>query len=162
MLLKPMTPELMFESILVATQAKLGKNSKEKEDAKKRWLDKLVVNFGNDEGDEGSFSGTVVQALLLMNGQDINNAISEKDGAVARIAAKRASYNGVPSAVQELYMHALSRPATPQEVKDFMNPKMFNYRDPQKTPPNTPQFWTNYNQDIFWALLNSNEFILNH
>ncbi len=30
------------------------------------------------------------------------------------------------------------------------------------TQPTTPQFWTNYYQDILWALLNSNEFILNH
>ncbi len=27
---------------------------------------------------------------------------------------------------------------------------------------NTPQAWVGYYQDIFWALLNSNEFILNH
>ena len=31
-------------------------------------------DFGNDEGEEGTFSGTVVQALMLMNGNDINQA----------------------------------------------------------------------------------------
>jgi hypothetical protein len=149
---------------MIATQARLGQNKEQKLEAKKAWFSKLVVNFGNDEGEEGSFSGTVVQALLLMNGQDINAAISDpKEGAVAAIVAKRgASYNSLKLAVQDMTMHTLGRPATDKEVKDFMNPKMFNYRNQKSNPPTTPQFWTNYYQDIFWALLNSNEFILNH
>ena len=29
-------------------------------------------------------------------------------------------------------------------------------------PRDPVAFWTGYYQDVFWALLNSNEFILNH
>src|ERR1019366_7103620 len=163
MLLKPMSPEQMFDSLMVATQAKLGQNKDDKLAAKEKWLDKLVVNFGNDEGEEGSYTGTVVQALLLMNGQDINTAISDKnDGVVAAIVkAKGASPVSLPYAINEMYLHALSRPATPKEINDMKSPAYFNFRPGAKTQPTTPAFWTNYYQDIFWALLNSNEFILN-
>jgi hypothetical protein len=164
MLLKPMNPEQMFDSLMIATQATIGKNKDEKLAAKEAWLRKLVVNFGNDEGEEGSFSGTVIQALMLMNGQDINNAISDpKEGTVAAIVQKRgANYQALPLAVDDMFMAALSRPATLAEKKDIASERFYAFRPGSKTQPTTPQFWTNYYQDIFWALLNSNEFILNH
>ena len=161
-LLKPMTPEQMFESMMVATVPNINQKKQDKLDQREKWLEKLVINFGNDEGEEGSFSGTVVQALFLMNGQDINAQIADKAGTVAAIASVRgASPAGLSAAVNDLYMHALSRPATKKELADFANPKMFGFPG-SKTNPNTPAFWPNYYQDIFWALLNSNEFILNH
>jgi hypothetical protein len=163
-LLKPMTPEQMFESLMIATAAKLGQDKEKKFEAKEKWFERLIVNFGNDEGEEGSYTGTVIQALLLMNGQDINNAITDaKEGTVAAIVkARGATHAALPMAVQDMYMHVLSRPATKQEVLDFTSPRMFSFREASKTNPNTPQFWTNYYQDIMWALLNSGEFILNH
>ncbi len=95
MLLKPMNPEQMFDSMMIASQSRLGSNKEDKLDAKEKWLNKLVVNFGNDEGEEGTFSGTVVQALLLMNGQDINNAIADKkDGLVSAIVQKYGGEKG--------------------------------------------------------------------
>jgi hypothetical protein len=159
MLLKPMSPEQMFESIMHATIPSFNRNKvDEKRD---KWLEKLVVNFGNDEGEEGSFSGTVVQALLLMNGQDINAQIAAKDGTVAAIASTRgASLASLPAAVNDLYMHALSRPATKAEIAHFASPEKYALHKGTKSTP--AQFWPNYYQDIYWALLNSNEFILNH
>lgn len=168
MLLKPMTPEQMFESMMMATLPPGVQNKESKFEAKEAWLNKLVVNFGNDEGEEGTFTGTVVQALLLMNGQDINNAISAKDpkdGAVAYVIQKRgASQKSLPFAIQDLYMHVLGRPASPKEMADLQHPDRFMFvRKGSPTPGSNPtQFWTNYYQDIMWALLNSNEFILNH
>ncbi len=167
MLLKPMTPEQMFESMMTATMDQGRKmTEKEKEDritTKEAWFSKLVVNFGNDEGEEGTFTGTVIQALLLMNGQDINGAITEKGGAVDRIVQRRgSSYKSLPLAINDMYMATVNRPPTPKELNSYINPNVFNFRAGSKTQPTTAQFWTNYYQDVLWALLNSNEFILNH
>ncbi|MBI1829834.1 MAG: DUF1549 domain-containing protein [Planctomycetes bacterium] len=177
MLLKPMTPEAMFASVTVATHANWQRYSDDvKADKLKAgiaWYKKLVDNFGNDEGEEGSYTGTVVQALLLMNGQETNKALTDKEGTVSIVEKKRgANYKVLPFVIQDLYMHALGRPATPKEVNDMTrwDPKaggMFNFRFPPGTPAPNPnsmsaQFWSNYYQDIMWALLNSSEFILNH
>src|SRR5262249_13095446 len=88
-LLKVMTPEQLFDSLMTATEAKLGQAKTTREELRKRWLDKLIVNFGDDEGNEGSFNGTVVQALMLMNGADINNAIMDKETGTAALVMKR-------------------------------------------------------------------------
>jgi hypothetical protein len=181
MLLKPMTPEQMFDSLMTATQAKVSQAKEDKVALKEQWLDLLTANFGNDEGEEGSFNGTVVQALLLMNGKDINDAVMDKNnGTVAVVLKKRAfSKDAAPAAIEELYLAALSRPpyttvsipsfkhlpglsaGKHDEVRDLLSQKMFNFsRNPAAAT--SPQFWTGYYQDIFWALLNSNEFILNH
>ena len=173
MLLKPMSPEQMFESLMLATGSPLSKKDEEKkEKAKVEWLSKLIVNFGNDEGEEGVYTGTVVQALLLINGQDINNAISDKkDGVVATIVAKRgASYQSLRPVITDLYLHILSRPPSAKELDDLVSPKTYNFFLKKgggiAVPPNPAtlptQFWIHYYEDIAWALVNSNEFILNH
>jgi hypothetical protein len=173
MLLKPMTPEQMFASVNVATHARWQSYSDEKKKEKlegkkgEEWSKKLTDNFGNDEGEEGSYSGTVVQALLLMNGREINEMIADKDEGTANIIAKKrgAMYKVLPYAIQDMYMHVLNRPATEKEVKDFMSETMYLFpRRPGMAPPNlaTPAFWISYYEDVMWALLNSNEFILNH
>ncbi len=165
MLLKPMTPEQMFDSMMTATQAKVAQSSDEKRALREDWLDLLSSNFGNDEGEEGSYSGTVVQALLLMNGQDINKAIMDKEnGTVAAVLRLRAnSPNAAPRAITDLYLAALTRPPTARELEDLTSPKMWSLARNLNAPRANPTaFWTGYYQDIFWALLNSNEFILNH
>ena len=75
-------------------QAKIhGKEIKDvaadKKTLKDQWLTSLVNGFGDDEGNEVNFNGTVVQALMMMNGKDLNDAISRKeDGTVARAVVK--------------------------------------------------------------------------
>ncbi|MFO0865583.1 MAG: DUF1549 domain-containing protein [Gemmataceae bacterium] len=162
MLEKPMTPEQMFESMMTATAVQSSKA--DRAETKERWLDKLVLNFGNDEGEEGSFSGTIVQALILMNGEDINKAISdEKVGTVAAVLKKRAfSRTAASDAMNDLFLAALNRPATKAEIAKFTDPKIFNLPRVPSAPSNQQAFWTRYYQDVFWAILNSNEFILNH
>ena len=148
MLLKAMSPEQLFESLTTATN--MGQSTEEKKRQKEQWLRKLVQNFGDDEGNEVTFNGTVIQALLMMNGKEINDAIQNKDkGTVAEIAKKARTPQG---AIAELYVAALNRRPEAWETAAIM--KVGNkYRD-------TRSFY--FLHDVFWALLNSNEFILNH
>ncbi len=159
MLLKPMTPEQLFDSLMTATAAKVGSDKSSRAALRTAWLDQLVVNFGNDEGEEGSFNGTVVQALMLMNGKEMNDAVmDQKDGTVALVLTRKL---GTGDALRTLYLAALNRPPTPRETTTIIqNAEMRNLVDRRgKALPFDP---VKYYQDVFWALLNSNEFVLNH
>ncbi|HKB41967.1 MAG TPA: DUF1549 domain-containing protein [Gemmataceae bacterium] len=150
MLMKSMSPEQLFESLMIATQSEQGKDARQQQ--LDRWLGNLVSNFGDDEGNEVNFNGTVVQALMMMNGQDINDAINRDKGTVAwalsrgRVPAQR---------VNALYLAALNRPVGQAEFQRIMQkmPLRPGYRDKTESAPY---------QDLLWALLNSNEFMLNH
>ncbi len=95
MLLKAMSPEQLFDSLMTATKAEAGESKQGRKDAKAKWLDTLIGSFGDDEGNEVNFNGTIVQALLMMNGGDINDAISREDkGTVALLMKEHHISNG--------------------------------------------------------------------
>jgi hypothetical protein len=158
MLLKAMAPEVLFESLMVATQSSAGKDTRQEQ--RNNWLDSLVTNFGDDEGNEANFNGSVVQALMMMNGKDINAAIEDKGGAVAS-AMKKSTVPGIR--VNELYRVALNRPV--DTVKKDKNGQTELQRVLEKFELR-PRFRDKEQQDryedLLWGLLNSNEFILNH
>jgi hypothetical protein len=166
MLLKAMSPEQLFESLTLATQSKAAATNEARKKEREAWLTKLVQNFGDDEGSEITFNGTVVQALMLMNGKEINDAIMDKEyGTVAKVIQKYSrNPNGAQAAMASLYMTALNRPPTKAEYARILNPRMTAL--PKLRPPKTAQevadFYTGFYQDLYWAILNSNEFYLNH
>jgi Protein of unknown function (DUF1549)/Protein of unknown function (DUF1553) len=148
MLLKAMSPEQLFESLTTATN--MGHTLEERKKQKEDWMRKLVQNFGDDEGNEVTFNGTVVQALLMMNGKEINDAIRNKDkGTVAEIVKKARTPQ---AAIREFYLAALNRPPAAYETDGIMKVAS-KYRDVRSY---------NFLYDVFWSLLNSNEFMLNH
>jgi hypothetical protein len=148
MVLKSMSPEQLFESLMVATGAEAGMTREQQRKQRDDWMGNLISNFGDDEGNEVNFNGTVVQALLMMNGNDLNKAIDPRGkGTLAQAFQKRAE----SAILNDLYLHALNRPPTANEIA-ALHKAMQNSRDSVEA---------RY-QDVFWALLNSNEFILNH
>jgi hypothetical protein len=152
MLLKAMSPEQLLESIWVATKMDAVVGANGKKDFKEKWQASLITNFGDDEGNEVTFNGTVVQALMLMNGKDLNDAITHTDkGTVADILKKKGSTESV---INELYLVSLNRKATPREIAKIQ--EAFKGSKVKDTSV-APQL-----QDLVWALLNSNEFLLNH
>ena len=82
MALKPMTPEQLFDSLLTATAAhKAGGGERRRPASATHWLRQFVFAFANDEGEEAtSFQGTIPQALMMMNGELMQEALRGKPG----------------------------------------------------------------------------------
>ncbi|MFO0877187.1 MAG: DUF1549 domain-containing protein [Gemmataceae bacterium] len=151
MVMKSLSPEQLFESLMTATQADRATTPAEKKRMRDEWLSQLITNFGDDEGNEVTFNGTIVQALLMMNGKNINDAIGSQKGTVPSVMTAKAQPNAV---IRDLYLAALNRPPKKAEMANIMKKVALRagFRDSSKA-----QY-----EDLFWALLNSNEFIINH
>ena len=204
--LKALSPEVLFESLMTATKAEESANSDKRKTLREAWMSKLVRNFGDDEGNEMTFNGTVVQALLMMNGKELNEEIGDKGSNVVKKVVDKFSKNGVTSpnlVIDELFLMTLNRKPAPDErakittlqtkgqviAKEVVPgattttpPAGSGATTPPKPPippkgkgknppaaPTTPGFVQPSNpndvtfyQDLFWALLNTNEFMLNH
>lgn len=148
---KPLTAEQLYDSLIIATNAhKSGRSSWEQSEKKRQeWLGQFVRAFGNDEGEESSsFDGSIPQALMMMNGDLVGDAVSFKSGShLEEILAGKGSD---VQKVHKIYLASLSRMPTRAEMNAVQ--KFFRSgADPQSVY-----------SDLFWALLNCNEFIFNH
>ncbi|MFO0956208.1 MAG: DUF1549 and DUF1553 domain-containing protein [Isosphaeraceae bacterium] len=154
MALKPMNPEQLFDSLLVATAAHKTGSGDDMDRKRDQWLRQFVFTFGNDEGEENtSFQGTIPQALMMMNGELMNNATGPKAGTfIAQTIeeAQRQRRSPEQFALNRIYLAALSRLPSRDETAR-LSKMSAGY-------PDTAMFL----RDVFWALLNSNEFVLNH
>ena len=95
---------------------------------------------------------SILQALSLMNGKFINDATSvEKSDMLT--ALNDAPFMTSAGRIEALYLATLSRKPRPDELADMV--KYVDGGGPKKDPKIALG-------DVFWALLNSSEFILNH
>jgi len=150
MLLKALSPEQLFESLSVATEGQVQSYSKERRQKRDDWMKKLVVNFGDDEGNEVSFNGTLIQALMMMNGKELGEAIKNKDRGT--VAESMRHGRSTAKIIDELFLASLNRHATSSETSKIIAAG-------NKTRDTVSLYFYG---DVFWALLNSNEFMLNH
>jgi hypothetical protein len=88
---------------------------------------------------------TLSQALHLINGETTSGKIAE-GGVVARLLAKKDQ----PAVAKELYLRCLYRPPTASEAERIAT-KLSQSPDKKQAL-----------EDLFWALLNTNEFLFNH
>jgi hypothetical protein len=86
------------------------------------------------------------QALHLINGENAHEKIKQ-GGVVAKLLE---AGKNPPQAVDELYLRCLSRKPTAEETA-ALNEQLAGVADPKSVL-----------EDVFWALLNSREFVFNH
>ena len=146
--LRQMRAEELYESLVTATMADKGRSYEEQEKLKNEWLQQFNTAFGTDEGDETtSFNGTIPQILMMFNGDLVKRAVSpDKSGFIGLVAS-----NVKPAErVDYLFKAGLGRDATKDEQNAYKF--LMGKRGDEMGAL----------QDMWWAVLNSNEFIFNH
>ncbi len=149
--LRQMEAEQLYESLLVATAADNTLTKERGEEMKDRWLKQFSQAFGTDENDESTtFNGSIPQALTLMNGELIRRATGNQPGSMlAKVAGDPKMDNA--QKIRYLYLAGLSRLPTKKEL-NISNELLVARKGNVGSAL----------QDIWWAVLNTNEFILIH
>ena len=148
--LRQMQAEQLFDSLITATAADQGEGREKYDATRRQWLRQFVVAFGNDEGTEGTtFDGTITQSLVLFNGELMREAMSLAPGSF--LSRLNTASGSLDQKVNHLYITALSRTATKKEL--LAARQLVRWRGGNQGEAL---------QDIWWAILNCNEFILNH
>ncbi len=153
---RQMGPEQVYDSIRIAIRSVSQQpiDSSVGTAHRKEWVEQFVRSYGTDENDEQlTFDGNISQALLMMNGEDIENAIPLAAGEVTKSLQDRT----VSEAPERLAMATLNRSATENEEKAFRN----RYRALSRSLP-TDQAMKTATEDMLWAYLNSSEFVSLH
>ncbi|MEM6978545.1 MAG: DUF1549 domain-containing protein [Planctomycetota bacterium] len=146
--LRQMSAEQLYASLIAATDAKSSGSYEEQEQERQRWLQQFVVAFGTDEGDEATtFNGSIPQALMLFNGDLTKKAISTAPGGF--LASLGTAGRTVNDRVTRLFLTGLSRRPTRNELT--IGRKLLIAREGNEIEAL---------QDFWWAILNSNEFIM--
>jgi hypothetical protein len=112
----------------------------------------LGGSFARQPGKPTEFQTSVPQALALMNGKFVNDATAlERGGTLPAVAG--APFLDTRGRVEALYLASLGRKPTPEE-----SGRLASYVE--RGGPNGDSGLAL--ADVFWALLNSSEFALNH
>ena len=149
--LRQMTAEQLYDSLLVATEAHATEgNYEQQQRTKDEWLEQFAITFGTDENDEATtFDGTIAQALMMMNGELTRRATDADSGGFLGKVAQGGQRAANP--VHQLYLAALGRRPSKAELQ--LANQLFSAKGGDAEA---------VLEDMWWALLNSNEFISNH
>jgi hypothetical protein len=143
MAVKGLTGEQLYDSLALATgyRDNAGRNS-----PRDRFLTQFALRGHVTEPET-----SITQALTLMNGRFLNT-VTSADGSPTLLAASEAPGMTTPERIEVLYVAALSRKPTAKEL-DRMSRFVADGGTDKKAERLT---------DVFWVLLNSAEFRLNH
>jgi hypothetical protein len=152
---QPMSLEQLYDSFLMATKAHQqgATDWTSAEQRRQEWLRQFIVSFQTEENDEANtFEGTVTQALALMNGPMTETALEPTPGTYLG-EVLRAPGSDVEK-IERLCLAALSRKPSAKELAVMQ--KLVRESGPSPVRPQATG--AEGYQDLFWALLNSNEF----
>ncbi|MFM7291731.1 MAG: DUF1553 domain-containing protein [Planctomycetia bacterium] len=148
--LRQMRAEDLYESLLTATEADQARGGEEAAKKKDQWLSQFIIAFGTDEGDDATtFNGSIPQVLMMFNGDLMKQATTTGKGGFLDRIATGSTKNAAK--ITTLYQAALARNPSTKEVAAAN--EMLTARKGDAIGAL---------QDIWWAILNSNEFIINH
>ena len=145
---RPMAPEAVFQSLMLVAQPQ--QRSDAALAARRQWLGHWSQSMETDEGGEHSlFHQGVQKSWELMNDPLMQRATSsEEKGFLRQVAQSRLAPD---EKITHLFLAALARQPTKRERELARSLLEQNADDPAKAL-----------EDIWWALLNSSEFLSDH
>lgn len=152
-----MAPEQVYDSIRVAIRAVGGQATavEPQSDHRRQWVSQFVRPYNTDENDEANgFNGSVAQAMVMMNGADINTAIRQAGQA---FLGSQSQLPPADSVLEQVALAVLTRSPTEGESAVFRRQlrQLRRTADYQQALPQVTE-------DMLWAYLNSSEFLLIH
>ncbi len=157
--IRQMTAEQLYESMLTATGLDKGEAENERGKNKTTWLEQFVITFGTDDGGQAStFNGSIPQVLMMFNGEMMRRATGMGEKGMEKGEKGTTFLDSVVNnprltpeqRINYLYLAGLSRMPNSAEKSELA-------RDVATRRDSIDKY-----QDLWWAILNSNEFILNH
>jgi hypothetical protein len=159
--LRPLSAEQLLNTLVSATGAvpvleqRAEKQGKTLAEVKFQLQRDVTFLFDVDEeGEDDSFTGTVPQALMLLNGNLVNGALRPIAGSTLDEVL------ALPTDAQRLellYLRTLSRPPTVEE-RDAWTAEVQTAGGKKGNPRPRKELY----EDLLWALLNSSELQFNH
>jgi hypothetical protein len=142
--LRGLSPEQLFDSVVEATGYRPASPTPSAYGGVSPRAEFLAA-FDDPHGQPAEFQATIQQALVMMNGKFVEEASRpERSPNLAAVLRGKA-----PAArIEELYLLTLSRRPRPEEAKRLLRYAEGGGKEALR--------------DIFWALLNSTEFVVNH
>ena len=148
---RQMQAEQLYESLITATQADATLETDRADMMRRRWIEQFSTAFGTDDAGESTmFNGSIPQTLMMMNGDLVKRACSTDSGSFLDQVANSWDLSNREK-IQYLYRAALARNPSKEET-NVCNALLAARKGNVVATL----------QDIWWAVLNSNEFILIH
>ena len=146
---RPMQAEEVYNSLVQAAQIrKTAATETAVAKARVDWLSQFSRNMGTDDAEE-EHTGGVRQSLIMMNGDLMKQAVSSQQAGVLKtVVASKMTFD---KKVEHLFLSAFSREPTRRE-QEAAAAILRNSKGVEQTAL----------EDIWWAILNSNEFVLDH
>src|SRR5262249_2823413 len=113
----------------------------------------FLAKFANVHDQPAEVQTSILQALYFLNGKVVADAASLAKSKTLKTVVNAAASVSTAKRIEELYLSVLSRKPRPEESK-----RLVKYVD----SGGPAQDRKTALGDVFWALLNSTEFILNH
>lgn len=153
MAVRGLTPEQLFASLAQATgyyEPFQARNPFVLDDGSPQ--SEIMETFANESDSPTEQSTTILQALAMMNGRFIGDATALQRSQTLTAVAEFPLMS-TAERIETLYLATLSRPPQPEELDRLVDyvASGGSENDPQQAL-----------SDVFWALLNSSEFLLNH
>jgi hypothetical protein len=114
---------------------------------------RFLAHFNDPHEEPLAAQTSIQQALFLLNDRLVDDATSLKGSRVLAAVAKAGLERSTAQQVEELYLAVLSRPPRPEESRRLVRYVESDVADRDRTAALC---------DVFWMLLNSPEFVLQH